>query len=139
MTRFTQPDPSGQEKNPYLYAEGDPVNRIDPSGLFSLGGFLKDTIGGTLIGAAGGCASGAVGSIWTGPGALVGCGIGAATGALGVPSRARPPTYGMTSPSTHRDVRSTWLGGHGPVEGWRWISLLLSPAESAEPSAEALL
>ncbi|MFH8791941.1 RHS repeat-associated core domain-containing protein [Streptomyces sp. NPDC017941] len=31
--RFTQPDPSGQEKNPYLYAEGDPVNRIDPSGL----------------------------------------------------------------------------------------------------------
>ncbi len=31
--RFTQPDPSGQEKNPYLYAEGDPVNRIDPTGL----------------------------------------------------------------------------------------------------------
>ncbi len=31
--RFTQPVPSGQEKNPYLYAEGDPVNRIDPSGL----------------------------------------------------------------------------------------------------------
>ncbi|WP_435897588.1 RHS repeat-associated core domain-containing protein [Streptomyces albidoflavus] len=34
--RFTQPDPSGQEKNPYLYAEGDPVNRIDPSGLSSV-------------------------------------------------------------------------------------------------------
>ncbi len=33
--RFTQPDPSGQEKNPYLYAEGDPVNRIDPNGLLS--------------------------------------------------------------------------------------------------------
>ncbi|MGW3988339.1 RHS repeat-associated core domain-containing protein [Streptomyces sp. NPDC004830] len=33
--RFTQPDPSGQEKNPYLYTEGDPVNRIDPNGLFS--------------------------------------------------------------------------------------------------------
>ncbi|MFJ9976048.1 RHS repeat-associated core domain-containing protein [Streptomyces cyaneofuscatus] len=31
--RFTSPDPSGQEKNPYLYAEGDPVNRIDPTGL----------------------------------------------------------------------------------------------------------
>ncbi|MEU3202592.1 RHS repeat-associated core domain-containing protein [Streptomyces cyaneofuscatus] len=31
--RFTTPDPSGQEKNPYLYAEGDPVNRIDPTGL----------------------------------------------------------------------------------------------------------
>ncbi|MEE1831781.1 DUF6531 domain-containing protein [Streptomyces sp. SP17KL33] len=34
--RFTQPDPSGQEKNPYLYAEGDPVNKIDPSGLAAL-------------------------------------------------------------------------------------------------------
>ncbi len=33
--RFTQPDPSGQEQNPYLYAEGDPVNRIDPNGLAS--------------------------------------------------------------------------------------------------------
>ncbi|MEV5102098.1 RHS repeat-associated core domain-containing protein [Streptomyces massasporeus] len=33
--RFTQPDPSGQEENPYLYAEGDPVNRIDPQGLWS--------------------------------------------------------------------------------------------------------
>ncbi|MEI7029911.1 RHS repeat-associated core domain-containing protein, partial [Streptomyces pratensis] len=31
--RFTTPDPSGQEQNPYLYAEGDPVNRIDPTGL----------------------------------------------------------------------------------------------------------
>lgn len=44
--RFTQPDPSGQEKNPYLYAEGDPVNRIDPTGLLpkwltSTGNFLK--------------------------------------------------------------------------------------------------
>ncbi|MFD5110112.1 RHS repeat-associated core domain-containing protein [Streptomyces cinereoruber] len=33
LGRFTQPDPSGQEKNPYLYAAGDPINRIDPSGL----------------------------------------------------------------------------------------------------------
>ncbi|MFF3711790.1 RHS repeat-associated core domain-containing protein [Streptomyces phaeochromogenes] len=81
--RFTQPDPSGQEKNPYLYAEGDPVNRIDPTGLFSFGDFLKDTVGGALVGAAGGCAAGAVGSIWTGPGALAGCGIGAATGGAG--------------------------------------------------------
>uniref|UniRef100_UPI000515E6BC RHS repeat-associated core domain-containing protein n=1 Tax=Streptomyces californicus TaxID=67351 RepID=UPI000515E6BC len=31
--RFTTPDPSGQEKNPYLYAAGDPVNKIDPTGL----------------------------------------------------------------------------------------------------------
>ncbi|MFD7650415.1 RHS repeat-associated core domain-containing protein [Streptomyces albidoflavus] len=32
--RFTSQDPSGQE-NPYLYAEGDPANRIDPTGLKS--------------------------------------------------------------------------------------------------------
>ncbi|MET9935130.1 MULTISPECIES: RHS repeat-associated core domain-containing protein [unclassified Streptomyces] len=40
MIRFTSPDPSGQEKNPYLYAEGDPVNRIDPQGTlsFEIGG-----------------------------------------------------------------------------------------------------
>ncbi|MFF3848285.1 RHS repeat-associated core domain-containing protein [Streptomyces sp. NPDC002328] len=42
--RFTQPDPSGQEKNPYLYAEGDPVNRIDPTGTISLNGVM-DTVG----------------------------------------------------------------------------------------------
>ncbi|NYV73291.1 hypothetical protein HW445_02925 [Streptomyces sp. UH6] len=35
--RFNSPDPSGQEKSPYLYAEDDPVNRIDPSGLLSFG------------------------------------------------------------------------------------------------------
>ncbi|MFE9181594.1 RHS repeat-associated core domain-containing protein [Streptomyces sp. NPDC007126] len=29
----TQPDPSGQEKNAYLYAGGDPINKTDPSGL----------------------------------------------------------------------------------------------------------
>jgi hypothetical protein len=31
------PDWSGQEKNPYLYAEGNPVNRIDPEGLLDRG------------------------------------------------------------------------------------------------------
>ncbi len=39
-SRFTQPDPSGQETNPYLYAQGDPTNRIDPTGLISLGGIF---------------------------------------------------------------------------------------------------
>lgn len=33
--RFTQRDPSGLEANLYLYAQANPVNRIDPSGLFS--------------------------------------------------------------------------------------------------------
>ncbi|MFI0242339.1 RHS repeat-associated core domain-containing protein [Streptomyces sp. NPDC016845] len=36
--RCTQLDPSGQEHNLYLDAEGDPVNRIDPDGTLSLSG-----------------------------------------------------------------------------------------------------
>ncbi|MFF7542234.1 RHS repeat-associated core domain-containing protein [Streptomyces canus] len=32
LGRFTQPDPSGKESNPYAYAAGDPINRTDPSG-----------------------------------------------------------------------------------------------------------
>ncbi|MEU8892520.1 RHS repeat-associated core domain-containing protein [Streptomyces sp. NPDC048442] len=51
--RFTSTDPSGQEKNPYLYAEGDPVNRIDPTGLFKLGAFLEAT-GAVVAGVAAG-------------------------------------------------------------------------------------
>ncbi|GGU62666.1 type IV secretion protein Rhs [Streptomyces daghestanicus] len=35
LGRFTQPDPSGKEANPYLYAGGDPINNSDPTGLFS--------------------------------------------------------------------------------------------------------
>jgi RHS repeat-associated protein len=57
--RFTSPDPSGQEKNPYLYAEGDPVNRIDPTGLLSLsdvGDFLEST--NDIWGAVTGCIAG---------------------------------------------------------------------------------
>ncbi len=33
--RFTQRDPSGLEANLYLYAGANPVNRVDPTGLFS--------------------------------------------------------------------------------------------------------
>ncbi|WP_385645524.1 RHS repeat-associated core domain-containing protein [Streptomyces sp. SudanB91_2054] len=83
LGRFTQPDPSGQEKNAYLYADGDPVNRTDPTGLWDWGKFTSKTLGTGVAGGAGGCAAGALGSIWTGPGALAGCGVGAATGAVG--------------------------------------------------------
>ncbi|MEB8337057.1 RHS repeat-associated core domain-containing protein [Streptomyces endophyticus] len=52
LGRFTQPDPSGLEANPYLYASGDPTNIIDPSGLFGwpdigegLGGIIGTAVG----------------------------------------------------------------------------------------------
>jgi len=32
--RFTQPDPSGQEANRYLYAGDDPIGKSDPGGLY---------------------------------------------------------------------------------------------------------
>jgi hypothetical protein len=35
LGRFTQPDPSGQEKNPYLYAGGNFINNSDPTGLIT--------------------------------------------------------------------------------------------------------
>ncbi|MGW7276328.1 RHS repeat-associated core domain-containing protein [Streptomyces sp. NPDC054864] len=83
--RFTQPDPSGQEKNPYLYAEGDPVNRIDPTGLYGISDFTKD-IGAVAASAASGAAVGS--GVGCGVGFFVatlpGCGAGAtAGGAIG--------------------------------------------------------
>jgi RHS repeat-associated protein len=53
LGHFTQPDPSGQENNAYLYAGADPVNHSDPTGLFlnsvvdavSTGLSLKDAAG----------------------------------------------------------------------------------------------
>ncbi|WP_306292925.1 RHS repeat-associated core domain-containing protein [Streptomyces avermitilis] len=54
--RFNSPDPSGQEGNPHLYAEDGPVNRIDPSGLFSFSDFLD--IGSRIVGDFAGCLAG---------------------------------------------------------------------------------
>ncbi|MEU7151182.1 RHS repeat-associated core domain-containing protein [Streptomyces sp. NPDC045456] len=85
--RFTQPDPSGQEKNPYLYAEGDPVNHIDPVGLYSIKDWFGDvglfSGGGVGVGTVAGCAAtAAAGCIpGAGPGAVVG---GVAGGAIGI-------------------------------------------------------
>jgi RHS repeat-associated protein len=66
LGRFTQPDPSGQEQNRYAYVQCNPVNRIDPSGLYSWGEAADD------------CARGAVTN------AAISIGVGAVTGGWGV-------------------------------------------------------
>jgi RHS repeat-associated protein len=87
--RFTQPDPSGQEKNPYLYAEGDPINRIDPDGLLSFGD-VADWLdkSNDWVGAAVGCVAGIEAAASTGTityasavGGVVGAGVGSTVGA----------------------------------------------------------
>ncbi|MEV1046469.1 RHS repeat-associated core domain-containing protein [Streptomyces sp. NPDC049916] len=77
--RFTQPDPSGQEVNPYLYAEGDPKNKIDPGGLSVLGciGGGLSVVGGAISTGAGiGSAIGSGGLSTPASLAAIGGGIG---------------------------------------------------------------
>lgn len=87
LGRFTQPDPSGQEKNPYLYAGGDPVNRTDPSGLGWLqkvGDVISDSE--SIVGAATGCVAGLGAASETGiiqAAGVFGGGIGAVGAAVG--------------------------------------------------------
>nr|WP_051096291.1 RHS repeat-associated core domain-containing protein [Streptomyces sulphureus] len=82
--RYTQPDPSGQETNPYLYAAGDPVNNTDPTGLYSWDDFKSDigaVVGTTTVGAgAGGGIGCAVGWLMGPPGCVAG---GTAGGFIG--------------------------------------------------------
>ncbi|MFC8201655.1 RHS repeat-associated core domain-containing protein [Streptomyces sp. NPDC057298] len=79
--RFTQLDPSGQEKNPYLYAAGDPVNNIDPLGL----GFIdavKRVAKKSMAGAVGGFVAGCITTMVSG--CLVGGTVGGFAGAAGM-------------------------------------------------------
>lgn len=103
--RFTTPDPSGQEQNPYLYAAGDPVNNIDPTGLSFLsavGDFLDDSndIVGVAVGCVGGIGAAAESGIITaasgfGPwGTAAAVGAGCAVGGIAGYYNAEILTYG---------------------------------------------
>ncbi|GAB3108741.1 RHS repeat-associated core domain-containing protein [Streptomyces calidiresistens] len=83
LGRFTQPDPSGQEPNPYLYALGDPVNHTDPTGLWTMTDTVAVTfaVAGLITAVPTGGASLTVGTAigltvaQTGVAFAVGCGI----------------------------------------------------------------
>ncbi|MFE9749462.1 RHS repeat-associated core domain-containing protein [Saccharothrix saharensis] len=84
--RFRSPDPTGQEPNPYNYAQGDPINNSDPTGASTastqgstIGGFIGTGLG---IGLVSTCAATAgVGCIFAG--AVMGGLLGGAGAALG--------------------------------------------------------
>ncbi|MGW6287303.1 RHS repeat-associated core domain-containing protein [Streptomyces sp. NPDC055107] len=95
--RFTTPDPSGQEQNPYLYAAGDPVNNFE---LLSLGGFVDKSgtafdVGGVVSDfARGDTKAGFAGLAGVAGGALVGATCGATAVAFGVTTGGVGPAVG---------------------------------------------
>ncbi|WP_420174907.1 RHS repeat-associated core domain-containing protein [Luteococcus sp. OSA5] len=90
IARFTTADPSGQEQNPYLYAAANPINNVDPDGLYNFEdaagtiatfsgagaglGATAGCIGGGISGGIGGCL--AVGAVGTAMGTTAGTMIG---------------------------------------------------------------
>jgi RHS repeat-associated protein len=97
LGRFTQPDPSGQEKNTYLTAGGDLVNNSDPTGLGFLDGVEDglDTVAGAL-GAANdwvGAATGCIGAV----GLAADTGVIAYAGAVGGAAGAGVEAVGVTA------------------------------------------
>ena len=88
--RFTQldsietvADPS--RANRYVYAGANPVNYVDPTGLFSITSVLKATVVGAVGGFVGGAISGCIaGALATaGPGCVAGGLVGAVAGTAG--------------------------------------------------------
>ncbi|WP_435888016.1 RHS repeat-associated core domain-containing protein [Streptomyces niveus] len=78
LGRFTQPDPSGQENNPYLYAGGEVDHYTDPTGLFS----FADAVGVVVGTAAGAIGAGLVGAACLGTAGVACVGTAVVTGAL---------------------------------------------------------
>jgi len=80
LGRFTQFDPSGQEGNPYAYANSNPINFSDPSGLLTGSAAFNSCVLGAVTNAG---IAGAFGLL-TGPIGLIGSlAYGCATGIAG--------------------------------------------------------
>ncbi|OQQ13671.1 Wall-associated protein [Streptomyces sp. M41(2017)] len=118
--RFTQPDPSGQEQNPYLYAEGDPVNRIDPTGTISLTG-VADALGPIGDGFVGGVHlfQGDTKGLWSDVAGVVAGGLAGTACGLAVAASA-PATLGGSLGATAGCYAISWSVGQiasGAVSG----------------------
>jgi len=77
--RWTSKDPIGflgGDTNLYGYVLQDPVNLVDPFGLFCLSAGIRDTVIGGISGAIGGAVTGAI------SGGVVGAIIGGAVGGV---------------------------------------------------------
>lgn len=109
--RFTQPDPSGQEQNPYLYAEGDPVNRIDPNGTISLTG-VADALGPIGDGFVGGVHlfQGDTKGLWSDVAGVVAGGLAGAACGVAVAASA-PATLGGSLGATAGCYAISWSVG----------------------------
>ncbi|MFF2102279.1 RHS repeat-associated core domain-containing protein [Streptomyces sp. NPDC058202] len=109
--RFTQPDPSGQEQNPYLYAEGDPVNRIDPNGTISLTG-VADALGPIGDGIVGGVHlfQGDTKGLWSDVAGVVAGGLAGAACGVAVAASA-PATLGGSLGATAGCYAISWSVG----------------------------
>ncbi|MGW1958555.1 RHS repeat-associated core domain-containing protein [Streptomyces sp. NPDC001920] len=96
LGRFTQPDPSGQETNPCLYAGGDLINNSDPTGLFSLSDALD--AGESIFSTATGCLAGIGAAAETG--IIATAGIMAGRGARRPRSSAVAPSEASSDTTT---------------------------------------
>ncbi|MEL4356343.1 MULTISPECIES: RHS repeat-associated core domain-containing protein [unclassified Luteococcus] len=95
IARFTTADPSGQEQNPYLYAEGNPINNTDPTGLWH---WQSSVLG------------------W-GAGALATAVVGAGTGNLAVAGAAGLFVGGAVSEMSDQTIDSGGVTDYGDVLG----------------------
>ncbi|TSD68343.1 RHS repeat-associated core domain-containing protein [Aeromicrobium piscarium] len=77
---FNQMDPAGEEQNPYLYAAGDPINNVDPTGLDTDWASLSQMAGSCLTAGEIGAAAGGWAGTWVFPG--LGSAAGATIGGL---------------------------------------------------------
>ncbi|WP_285291507.1 RHS repeat-associated core domain-containing protein [Arthrobacter sp. ISL-69] len=113
--RFTQPDPSGQEQNRYLYAGANPVNSTDPTGLLSLGEAVGGAIG--LIFTSGAIGLGCAATLGVGCAVGVAVAFGIAGGAVG--GLTGKAVAARIDGKSRAEVNSAALGGfvQGAVSG----------------------